>query len=278
MMNIPRPIMRYHGGKWRLAPWVISHFPPHKVYVEPFGGAASVLIRKPRSHGEVYNDLDDDIVNVMRVLRSDILRPRLVDALALTPYARTEFEAAFEPSDDPVERARRTLVRAEMGFGSAGATKGSTGFRIDTKRNYGTAMSVWSRVPDGLAAFGQRLQGVLIENRPALQVVVDHDTPETLFYVDPPYVHGSRQMGSRCYRHEMTDTDHEQLLDALCGVRGMVVLSAYPSEIYRDKLRAWQRIETSARIAAGRGTGIRTEVLWLSPNISRGGLFQQEVA
>lgn len=275
-MTITRPVMRYHGGKFRLAPWIISHFPPHRVYVEPFGGAASVLMRKPRSEAEVYNDLDDDIVNVMQVLRSEILRPQLEHALALTPYARTEFEAAFEHADDPVERARRTLIRAEMGFGSAGATKGATGFRIDTKRIYGTAMAIWARLPEGLATFGRRLQGVLIENRSALQVIADHDTPETLFYVDPPYVHGSRKMGGRCYRHEMSDDQHLELLMALGSVQGMVVLSGYPSRIYSDRLVGWQCVQTQARMAAGRGTGIRTESLWLSPNIRAGGLFEQE--
>lgn len=261
-----RPVMRYHGGKFRLAPWIISHFPPHKTYCEPFGGAASVLMQKPRSYSEVYNDLDDDIVNVMCVLRDPALRSQLEEAMAMTPYARAEFEQAFEHTDEPVERARRTLVRAEMGFGSAGATKGNTGFRIDTKRNHGTAMHVWTRIPGELSAFGRRLQGVLIENRSALQVIADHDTPETLFYVDPPYVHDTRQMGSRCYRHEMDDGQHAQLLHALQNVSGMVVLSGYPHPVYEAALAGWTRVETSARMAAGRGTGIRTEVLWISPN------------
>ncbi len=272
---ISRPIMRYHGGKWRLAPWIISHFPTHRVYVEPFGGAASVLMRKPRSPGEVYNDLDDEIVNVMRVLRCPATCRALAEALALTPYSRTEFEHAYEPADESVERARRCLIRAEMGFGSAGATKGATGFRIDTKRDYGTAMNVWARVPEKLHAFCRRLQGVLIENRPALDVIGDHDGPETLFYVDPPYVHDTRQMGSRCYRHEMDDEAHATLLERLLSVQGMVILSGYPHPTYDHMLAGWQRIETQARMAAGRGTGIRTEVLWLSPNICQGGLFER---
>lgn len=270
MTDITRPIMRYHGGKYRLAPWIISHFPTHKVYVEPFGGAGSVLLRKPRSHGEVYNDLDDEIVNVMRVLRNPELCAQLEHVLVLTPYSRAEFDLAFETVEDgdPVERARRALVRAEMGFGSAGATKGTTGFRIDTQRNYGTAMQVWARVPEGLARFCERLQGVLIENRPALSVLADHDTPHTLFYVDPPYVHDTRQMGSRCYRHEMDDAEHETLLRAILGLQGMVVLSGYPCDLYEDLLGDWRRVETSSRMAAGRGTGLRTEVLWLSPSVA----------
>lgn len=270
-----RPILRYHGGKFRLAPWIIGHFPLHKVYVEPFGGAASVLMQKPRSHGEVYNDLDGDIVNVMRVLQDHAAREQLAELLTLTPYARAEFDLAWQPADDPVERARRTLIRAEMGFGSAGATKGTTGFRIDTKRNYGTAMHVWSKVPDMLAAFGQRLQGVLIENRDALQILRDHDTPHTLFYIDPPYVHDTRKMASACYRHEMDDDAHRALLDAVKSLQGMVILSGYTHSIYDDALDGWTRVETAARMAEARGTGVRVEVLWISPNAAQPDLFRE---
>lgn len=275
MTGPARPVLRYHGGKFRLAPWIIGHFPSHKVYVEPFGGAASVLMQKPRSHGEVYNDLDGDIVNVMRVLQDRTARERLAELVTLTPYARAEFDLAWEPVDDPVERARRTFIRAEMGFGSAGATKGATGFRIDTKRNYGTAMHVWSKVPDKLEAFGRRLQGVLIENRDALQILRDHDTPETLFYVDPPYVHGTRQMGAACYRHEMDDDAHRALLDALKIVQGMVIVSGYAHSIYDEALAGWTRVETVARMAAGRGTGVRIEVLWISPSATGNDLFRE---
>lgn len=117
-MNKPtRPVLRWHGGKWNLAPWIISHFPDHKVYVEPFGGAASVLIRKHRSHAEIYNDLDNEVVNLFRVLRSD-RADELAELLRLTPFAAEEFFTAYETSCDPVERARRTIVRSYMGFGS----------------------------------------------------------------------------------------------------------------------------------------------------------------
>ncbi|QDH59450.1 DNA adenine methylase [Pandoraea pnomenusa] len=275
MTSPTRPIMRYHGGKWRLADWIIAQFPQHKVYVEPFGGAASVLMKKPRSHGEVYNDLDGDMVNVMRVLKDAAAREALAEALTFTPYAREEFDIAWEATDDPVERARRTFIRAEMGFGSAGATKGTTGFRIDSKRNYGTAMQVWSRVPDGLRAFGLRLQGVLIENRPALQVLRDHDTLHTLFYVDPPYVHDTRKMASACYRHEMDDEQHVALLDALLELDGMVILSGYPHRAYDERLVGWRRVESKAQIAANRGSGARTEVLWLSPNVPHADLLME---
>lgn len=269
MTAVVRPVLRYHGGKFRLGPWVLKHFPAHQVYVEPFGGAASVLMQKPRSHGEVYNDLDDDIVNVFRILRDPVQCAQLERALQLTPCSRVEFYQAFLSCDDPIERARRTFIRAEMGFGSAGATKMTTGFRIDTKRNYGTSMALWAEIPAKLAAFCQRLQGVLIENRPALRVIADHDTPETLFYVDPPYVHGARVFRKGgYYRHEMTDEQHIELLQALRQVKGMVVLSGYRNPLYDEHLGDWAQSETDARIAAGRGTVLRREVLWINAQAS----------
>lgn len=124
-MTPTRPIMRYHGGKWRLAKWLISHFPAHRIYVEPFGGAASVLLQKERCYAEVYNDLDGEIVNVFRVMQSPELRDRLIEMLRFTPYARAEFALAWEKTADQVEAARRVIIRAQMGFGSAGRNSAS---------------------------------------------------------------------------------------------------------------------------------------------------------
>lgn len=232
-MTITAPVIRYHGAKFRLAPWVLQHFPPHTCYVESFGGAAGVLMQKPRSYAEVYNDLDGDIVNLFRVLQDPVTRSGLTERRVFTPYSREEFELSWEPSVEPIERARRTIIRAQMGFGSAGATKGVTGFRIDTKRQYGTAQSLWAAYPEQLAEVGQRLSGVLIENRPAIEVITAHDGPQTLHYVDPPYVHETRYKGAssgRYYKHEMDDAAHRDLLGVLLELEGMIVLSGYPSD------------------------------------------------
>lgn len=266
--------MTYHGGKWRLADWIIFHFPPHRLYVEPFGGAASVLMKKPRSLGEVYNDLDDEIVNVMRVLQDATLRQQLAEVLSFTPYARAEFKRAKEPTAQAVERARRTLIRAQMGFGSAGATKTSAGFKLDVKHHAGSHQRAWAQLPHRLQDFGLRLQGVLLENRSALQVLRDHDTPETLFYVDPPYLHETRCLSGAVYRYEMSAADHTELLDALCSLKGSVVLSGYPHSLYDKALHGWRRVERQAQISAHKGSGTRTEVLWLSPNIALSALEQ----
>lgn len=266
MAEAIKPIMRYHGAKFRLAPWIMQFFPEHHTYVEPFGGAAGVLLQKPRSESEVYNDLDGEVVNVFRVLQDESKAKELTRRLLVTPYSRDEFNMSYDPSTDPVECARRTLIRSHMGFGSAGATRHPTGFRVDSAREYGTAAHLWSEYPRQVAMFCGRLNGVMIESRAALDVLTGHDRPNTLFYVDPPYVHQTRVMGSntRYYQHEMTNEDHEQLLLQLKELKGFVVLSGYDSDLYNDLLIGWEKHQTKARISGGRGTGIRTECVWLN--------------
>jgi DNA adenine methylase len=264
-LKITAPALRYHGGKFRLASWILQFFPVHRCYVEPFGGAASVLLKKPRSYAEVYNDLDGDIVNFFRVVRDPDHCLQLIELLKLTPYAREEFEMAYEHTDDSVERARRVAVRAQMCFGSAGATKGTTGFRIDTRRKNGTCQQVWIRYPEAIAAVCERLQGVMIENKPALDVMLNHDEPDTLFYVDPPYVASTRVLRSGgYYRHEMTNAQHQELLSMLKTLNGMVIVSGYDCDLYRDMLSDWTSVSKSARAQAYRGTKLATETLWLN--------------
>src|SRR4051812_38784439 len=136
MTQPTRPVLRYHGGKWRSAHRVIPVFSPHRVYVEPFGGGASVLLRKTRAEAEVYNDIDGEVVNVFRVLQDPATAARLRELLVLTPFARDEFLAAYARTDDAIESARRAIARAFMGFGSASFNaKHGTGFRSNSRRS-----------------------------------------------------------------------------------------------------------------------------------------------
>lgn len=261
------PILRYHGGKFRLSKWLYGFFPSHEIYVEPFGGAASVLLRKPRSHGEVYNDLDQDIFNLFQVLRDEKSAYRLRELCELTPYSRDEFQLAYQFTDDPIERARRTIVRSAMGFSSGAATGHKTGFRCEARRKHATSADVWVRYPPVLTWVAQRLRGVNIENRQAELCIASHDTDKTLFYIDPPYMMETRTIGSSgpVYRHEMTDQQHVELLQQLQGLKGMVALSGYDSNLYSDMLDGWHCEKKESRISAGSGTAIKTECLWLNP-------------
>lgn len=269
-MKPTRPLIRYHGGKWRLAKWLISHFPPHQCYVEPFGGAASVLLQKERSYAEVYNDLDEQIVGVFRVMQNPEQRARLMEMLRFTPYARSEFQLAWLPTDCPVESARRVIIRSQMGFGSAGATKGTSGFRCDTARRYQTSMMDWVRYPHCLPPIIERMTGVQLENRPAVKVIAQNDKQDTLFYIDPPYMHDTRVMdgSTRYYRHEMTDSDHAFLLAQLLNCKGMVVLNGYENDLYNAQLVGWKKFTKESRISAHRGTKIKHEIIWINPACS----------
>ena len=228
-------------------------------------------MRKPRCYSEVLNDLDDELFTLFAVLRDRANAARLRELVRLTPYSRTEFEAAYEPAADALEVARRLIVRSLMGFGSDGANASiRTGFRSNSKREGSTPAHDWMHYPDAIESFTTRLAGVVIENRDALEVMGAHDSSETLHYVDPPYLPSTRSAKSRkggeryhAYRHEMSTADHRELLKALRELRGMVVLSGYPSRLYDRMLRGWTKIERPARADGG---AERLEVLWLNPH------------
>lgn len=259
-MTVTRPALRWHGGKWLLAPWIISQFPKHRTYVEPYGGAASVLLRKDRSQCEAYNDLDTEVVNLFSVLRSDRAND-LIEAVRLTPFARDEFRLAYEVSDDVVERARRTLVKSYMGFGS-NAVHRKSGFRGNGLRAGTLPQHNWQGFPDALAAVCERFGGVVVENRDAIEVMATYDAADTLHYVDPPYILGTRGDNGQDYAHEMSVSDHQRLLFSLAELEGMVVLSGYAHSLYDDLLRNWRRVEKQT---VADGARERTEVLWINP-------------
>lgn len=268
------------------------------MYVEPYGGAASVLLRKQRSYAEVYNDLDGEVVNLFRVARDRGME--LLELLALTPFAREKYQSAWMPSDDPLEQARRTVIRAFMGFGSAAVTmkrrnctKGGqpgTGFRANSNRSGTTPAHDWRNfagtgfrtytgesdgrrnrhtLPSGdwatygaaLAPIIERLRGVVIENKNAIEVIQTHDGAKTLHYVDPPYVASTRDKGVD-YQHEMDDAQHRELAQTLHSLTGAVVVSGYACDLYDKELyRDWRRVE---RKALGDGAVERVEVLWMN--------------
>jgi DNA adenine methylase len=284
-MSVTRPVLRYHGGKWRLGPWLLGFFPPHRIYVEPFGGGGSVLMLKERSYAEVYNDLDDEMVNLFRVLRDQDSAEQLAAALYLTPFSRTEFVESYRPDDSPVEIARRTLVRSFMGFGTTTLRKNRTGFRAKALRQSQPAQADWANYPGHVSTFVERLRGVVIEHRDALEVIAQQDSDETLIYADPPYPHSTRSAvqwpshNDTAYSHEMTDEDHRALAAVLHDCDGMVVLSGYACQLYDRELFAdWERHERKALADGGR---LRTEVVWLNPACSaalqrsHGGLFAE---
>jgi DNA adenine methylase len=287
--RISRPVLRYHGGKFRLAHRLISIFPPHQIYTEAFGGGASVLMLKPRSAAEIYNDLDGEVVNVFRVLQNRRKAKRLTELLRLTPFAREEFKLSYKQARTDVERARRTIVRSFMGFGSDSITRMKascagfntrlsstmgTGFRWNANERHTTPASDWRNFPNSIELFVERLQGVTIEHRDAADILRKMDTEDTLHYLDPPYPISTRQTVNGTslkhrYRHEMLDSDHENLAATVMALRGMVVISSYASELYRRLYAGWNTLSwTSGQFC--NASSKRTETVWLNEAAWRG--------
>ena len=272
----PRPALRYLGGKWKMARRILPWLPPHRTYVEPFGGAGSVLVHKAPAYAEIYNDLDGEVVNLFGVLRDPIAALELERRIILTPFARDEFLAAYGDAEEPVERARRLVIRSFQGYGNISYRRDrTTGFRRFSNKSGTTSAHDWANYPPAVAALAQRFRGVVIENRPAAEVISYFDgargkpAPEgVLFYVDPPYVQSTRSE-KRCqlapstgYLHEMDDAGHAALLEQLLRIRGMVVLSGYATPLYDDALQGWRRLEFDAHADGARP---RVEVLWINP-------------
>jgi DNA adenine methylase len=269
-MKAPARIaFRYHGSKWRLAPWLMGFFPPHRLYLEPFAGSASVLMQKPRAHAECLNDLDDRVVSVFRVLRDQAKASELRRRLELTPFSRAEFEACYTPGDDEIDVARKTIALSFMGFGTDAICRGyRTGFRAKESNGRTLPSNDWANWPEEIPAFVARLRAVLIERIDALELIERMDAPDALIYVDPPYAHSTRSsyVGKHGYRHELLDNGHRALAEVLHAAEGMVVLSGYPSELYDRELYAgWDRHECHAYAD---GAKPRIEVAWLNPACS----------
>lgn len=256
-----RPALRYFGGKYRLASWIISHFPAHKVYVEPYGGAASVLLKKERSYAEVYNDLDDSVFNLFSILRDFGDASELMRQVCATPYSRREFEIAHIYHPDRIESARRLIVRSFMGFGADSVTNlnSKTSFRSNSNRSGTTPAHDWVNYPKSIPEFHERLKGVILENKDALVVMAQHDSPETLHYIDPPYIQSLRRKNS--YNHEMNDQQHVELIEFIKTLKGPVILSGYENELYNSL--GWKKVTKEARAD---GASKRTEVLWIKGN------------
>jgi DNA adenine methylase len=259
-----RPQAKWHGGKFYLAPKIVPYFGPHHTYVEPFGGSASVLLNKERSPVEVYNDLDTRIVRFFRVLRDHDTEFRR--RLALTPYSEAEFEAALTPAEDEVEQARRDFVRWRQSIGGRGRAFSFTLHRV--RRDMVDVVSGFrSMVEEELPRIVERLRTVQYLNRPALDVIRAWDGERTLFYCDPPYVPSTRSEGSReVYACEMTEQDHRELAAVLNAVRGRVVLSGYPSELYDELYQGWRvaEFDMANHASGGRRKARTRERIWMN--------------
>lgn len=259
-----RPPVKWHGGKYYLAQRIIKAFPVHNTYVEPFGGAASVLLNKPTSPVEVYNDFDHRITRFFRVLRDhgDDLRQRL----SLTPYSEVEFDDAESIHEDEVEQARRDFVRWRQSIGGRGDNFSYTLHRV--RRGMADVVSGYlSAIDSELPRIVDRLRTVQILCRPAVEVIRRYDGTGTLFYLDPPYVPTTRAGNGRAaYKVDMTENDHRELAQTLRQCQGKVMLSGYPSTLYGELYKGWrvEQFDIANHAASGTTKKRQTECLWFN--------------
>lgn len=253
-----KAVMKYPGSKWSISNWIISFFPPHHSYLEPFLGSGAVLLNKPRSHIETVNDLDSNIVNLFEWMRKD--PERLAREIYFTPYARKVYDDAFAtvPADS-FDRAVNFYIRLNMGHGFR--TNGEkVGWKNDVQgRERSYALQDWCNLPKKIMQAAERLRGVQIENRPAVELIPRFNYPNVLIYADPPYVLGTRH--GKQYRFEMDDKNQNDLLDTLLAHKGPVLLSGYDNKLYNDRLQGWYREETTCYSQV---CSKKREVLWMN--------------
>ncbi len=254
-----KAIMKYPGGKWRIAKWIVSNFPEHHSYLEPFFESGAVLFNKPRSNIETVNDLDGNVVNLFEWIKKD--PERLAHEIYFTPYARQVYEDAFAAvPEDSLEKAVNFYIRLNMGYGFR-TTGEKVGWKNDVQgRERAYAAVGWCNLPEKIIQAAERLRGVQIENRPAIEVMQRFNNKKVLIYLDPPYMPDVRH--GKQYRCEMYDKEsHADLLDVAKAHKGPVLISGYDSELYNDLLKDWYRKET---ICYSQVASKKKEVLWMN--------------
>jgi len=258
-------LIKWYGGKHFLLKYILPLIPEHECYVEVFGGAAHVLFSKPPSPVEVYNDIDENLVNFFRVLRDPEKAKRLQELLRLTPYARKEFyfcrDHLNDPDVDDVERARRFFVAVRQSFSG-----NLEDWSFSKKQNNAVT---YQNYIDTIPKFANRFRNVQIECDDFEQIIRSYDSPQTFFYCDPPYVNETIK---RPHPYTtMTLDDHKRLVDTLLNIKGKAMLSGYDHEVYRPLEKAgWKKIKVKRPLVAAnsRVTGGRRihqhEYLWLN--------------
>ena len=262
----------WYGGKFSHLDFILPNLPGDAThFCDVFGGSAAVLINREPAPVETYNDLDSELVNFFTTLRRKRLGPQLLRDIALTPFSREELLRACTPEEglDNVERARRFYVRARQTRTGLAQTSSQGRWAqcvLTSRSGMGGAVSRWLGSIEGLSDVIDRLMRVQIENAPALEVIQRYDTPETLFYLDPPYVHDARG-DSNAYYGEMSDEDHTELAKLLHSIQGRAAISGYRTHLYDEIYEDWHRVDASVKICHSVRQP-RRESLWMNYNPS----------
>lgn len=256
----------WYGGKYSHLGWLLPLLPDAHHYCEPYGGSAAVLLNRPPASVETYNDLDGEVVNFFRVLREQ--KGALIEAIGLTPFSREEFfDAVTEDTSvlTPLERARRFFICARQvrtGLAQTASLGRWANCKNTSRAGMAGAVSRWLGSVEGLPEIANRLLRVQIENRPALEVISLYDSPQTLFYVDPPYPHESRT-DSKAYGYEMTEEEHRQLAANLQTIKGKAAVSGYRCDLMDELYNGWRVAEAPTKNCHS-SKKPRTEALWMN--------------
>jgi len=257
-------ILQYPGKKNSIATWIINRFPydyPSMTYLEPFFGSGSIFFRKERSAIETINDIDNEISNLFLQIRDN--PNELIMLLKNTPWSRFEYDRAFEVSDNPVEQARRCIVRFWFTVGAN--VRGKNGMRFEIKRNTGGVNYFHLKLPEVITLASERLKHtkkslVQIENRNVFELIPKYNRENVLMYLDPPYLLETRN-NKKVYKHEFEYEEHEELLKLLVSSKAKIIISGYENELYTKYLSGWQKEQTTSKDQAG---NIKNECIWMN--------------
>lgn len=264
--------LKWHGGKAYLASRLVAMMPPHLHYVEPFAGGLSVLLAKdPEGVSEVVNDLNFELTNFWETLKGKDSFAEFIETIRATPFSEVEYCDSTNRNDRPrfapnVEAAIQFFVCCRQSLAGRMDTFAPLS-RTRVRRGMNEQASAWLNCVEGLPAVHERLKRVVILSRPAMKCIDSQDGPQTLFYCDPPYLHETRSTTGE-YAHEMTDTQHFDLLKRLARIEGKFMLSGYRSEMYdADAERfGWRRIDFDLpnNAAGGKEKQRKTECVWMN--------------
>lgn len=267
-MKTINPPLKWHGGKHYLAAKIIGLMPKHTHYVEPFFGGGSVMLAKdPEGVSEVANDLNSGLSNFWSVLRDGEWFERFRRLVEATPFSEKVWQSSVDSDaieDDAPRQAYWFFVRCRQSM--SGRMKDLAPLsRTRTRRGMNEQASAWLTAVEGLADVHARLKRVAVLNRPAVEVIKGQDGEATLFYLDPPYMHETRASTGE-YAHEMTMSQHSELLTVIASIKGKFLLSGYDSELYRtfEREHGWARhtFDLPNNSAGGETKRRMTEVVW----------------
>lgn len=251
-------VLKYPGSKWNLVPNILQMIPKHHTYLEPYFGSGAILFSKEPSNIEMVNDLDHNVINLFNCIRED--PERLARMVLSTPFSRETYDTTYEMQhDEPFEKALQFLTRCWQGYGFR-----TNGYKVGWKNDIQGRESMyalwdWYKLPDRVLQVAERLRKVQIENRSALEVMKRFDYENVFMYLDPPYVYNTRT--GKQYLHEMSDADHEELLNFVVQSKAKIMISGYESDLYNDYLKDWNKEQFDSCAEMG---GKRVETVWFN--------------